>query len=80
MMKIKNKKIIAIIPARGNSKEGGPFPELSVRNNLQYDKLSKRSLYLLCHISVPLYFLYKIPLIGNIGKMLFVIPVTLHWG
>lgn len=42
-------------------------------------KLPKKSLYLLCHISVPLYFLYKIPLIGNIGKMLFVIPMTPHW-
>ena len=42
-------------------------------------KLPKRLLYLLCHISVPLYFLYKIPFIGSIGKMLFVIPMIPHW-
>ena len=42
-------------------------------------KLPKRLLYLLCHISVPLYFLYKVPVIGNIGKMLFVIPMIPDW-
>lgn len=42
-------------------------------------KLPKRLLYLLCHISIPLYFLYKIPLLGNIGKILFVIPMVPNW-
>lgn len=42
-------------------------------------RLPKKLLYLLCHIAVPLYYLYKIPVIGNIGKMLFVIPMIPDW-
>ena len=42
-------------------------------------RMPKRLLYAFCHISVPLYFLYKIPLIGHIGRMLFVIPMIPHW-
>ena len=42
-------------------------------------RLPKRVLYFLCYISVPLYFIYKIPVLGNIGKMLFNIPMIPHW-
>lgn len=42
-------------------------------------RLPKRVLYCLSHISVPLYYLYKIPVLGNIGKMLFVIPMWKDW-
>lgn len=42
-------------------------------------RMPKRLLYGLSFISVPLYYLYKIPLLGNIGKMLFVIPMWKNW-
>lgn len=42
-------------------------------------RMPKRLLYYLSFISVPLYYLYKIPLIGNIGKMVFVIPMYKDW-
>lgn len=42
-------------------------------------KMPKRLLYYLSFISIPLYFIYKIPVIGNIGKMLFVIPMLKEW-
>jgi SAM-dependent methyltransferase len=42
-------------------------------------RIPKRLLYLLCYISVPLYFMYKIPIICHIGRMLFVIPMIPHW-
>lgn len=38
-------------------------------------RLPKRMLYLFSFISVPLYYLYKIPVFGNIAKMFFVIPM-----
>lgn len=42
-------------------------------------RLPKRLLYYLSYISVPLYYLYKIPVIGSVGKMLFVIPMWKDW-
>lgn len=42
-------------------------------------RMPKRLLYYLSFISVPLYFIYKIPIIGNIGKMIFVIPMLKDW-
>lgn len=42
-------------------------------------RIPKRLLYLFSFISVPLYYLYKIPLIGDIGKMIFVIPMRREW-
>lgn len=36
-------------------------------------------LYWLSFISVPLYYIYKIPVIGRIGKMIFVIPMWDSW-
>jgi SAM-dependent methyltransferase len=42
-------------------------------------RLPKRLLYALSFISVPLYFLYKIPGLGNIGKMFFTIPMWPDW-
>lgn len=42
-------------------------------------KMPKKLLYYLSYISVPLYYLYKIPVLGNIGKMLFVIPMWKDW-
>lgn len=42
-------------------------------------RMPKRTLYYLSHISVPLYFIYRIPLIGNIGRMIFVIPMLKDW-
>lgn len=42
-------------------------------------RIPKRLLHLLSFISVPLYYLYKIPVIGNIGKMIFVIPMYEDW-
>lgn len=42
-------------------------------------RIPRRLLYYFSFISVPLYFLYKIPLIGNIGKMFFVIPMWKDW-
>lgn len=42
-------------------------------------KLPKRLLYYLSFISLPLYYLYKIPILGSICKMLFVIPMWKDW-
>lgn len=42
-------------------------------------KLPRRLLYYLSYISVPLYFVYKIPVLGNILKTLFVIPMNPDW-
>lgn len=42
-------------------------------------RLPKRALYYLSFISLPLYYVYKIPIIGSIGKMLFVIPMWKDW-
>ncbi len=42
-------------------------------------RMPKRALYALSFISVPLYYVYKIPVIGNIGRMLFVIPMWKDW-
>lgn len=42
-------------------------------------RIPKRLLYYLSFISVPLYFIYKIPLIGSIGRMIFVIPMLKNW-
>jgi len=42
-------------------------------------RMPKRLLYALSFISVPLYYLYKIPVIGSLGKMLFVIPMWKDW-
>ncbi len=41
--------------------------------------LPKKLLYCISFISIPLYFIYKIPIIGNIGKMVFVIPMWPDW-
>lgn len=38
-------------------------------------RMPKRLLYFLSYISVPLYYFYRIPVAGNIAKMLFVIPM-----
>lgn len=42
-------------------------------------RMPKRMLYALSFIAVPLYYLYKIPVIGSLGKMLFVIPMWKDW-
>lgn len=42
-------------------------------------RLPKRLLYLLSFISAPLYYIYKIPVLGNIAKMFFVIPMWPDW-
>jgi ubiquinone/menaquinone biosynthesis C-methylase UbiE/uncharacterized protein YbaR (Trm112 family) len=42
-------------------------------------RIPKPILYCFCFISIPLYFLYRIPLIGRIGKMMFVIPMIPDW-
>lgn len=42
-------------------------------------RLPKRLLYYLCFVSVPLYFVYKIPILGDISKMLFVISMQPNW-
>lgn len=42
-------------------------------------KIPKRLLYGLSFIAVPLYFIYKIPLLGNICKMIFVISMQPNW-
>ena len=39
-------------------------------------KIPPRLLYYICHISVPLYYLYKIPGVGKIGLGIF--PINLH--
>jgi len=41
--------------------------------------LPKRLLYYLCFIAVPLYFIYRIPLIGHVGRAVFVIPMIPDW-
>lgn len=38
-------------------------------------RLPKRLLYALSYISVPLYYIYKIPVLGSILKMFFVISM-----
>jgi len=42
-------------------------------------RMSKRLLYYFCFISVPLYYLYRLPIIGNMAKMLFVISMEPNW-
>lgn len=42
-------------------------------------RLPKWLLYILSFISIPLYYLYKIPVVGNIAKMFFVIPMWPDW-
>lgn len=42
-------------------------------------RLPKRLLYYLSFIAVPLYFVYRIPLIGHIGRAIFVIPMIPNW-
>lgn len=42
-------------------------------------RMPKMLLYYLSYISVPLYFIYKIPVIGAIGKMIFTIPMLDDW-
>ena len=42
-------------------------------------RLPKRLLYYLCFVAVPLYFLYRIPLIGHISRAIFVIPMIPNW-
>lgn len=42
-------------------------------------RIPRKLLYYFCYISVPLYFLYRIPLVGTIGKMLFVISMHPEW-
>lgn len=42
-------------------------------------RMPKRLLYYLSYISVPLYYIYKIPVLGSIGKMLLVIPMWKDW-
>lgn len=42
-------------------------------------RIPKKLLYYLGFVSVPLYYLYKIPALGNICKMLFVIPMWKDW-
>ncbi|MDD4910428.1 MAG: methyltransferase domain-containing protein [Candidatus Omnitrophica bacterium] len=42
-------------------------------------RLPKRILYYLSFIAVPLYYLYRIPVLGSICKMLFVIPMWKDW-
>ena len=42
-------------------------------------RMPMRLLYYLCFIAVPLYFVYRIPLIGHIGRAVFVIPMIPNW-
>jgi SAM-dependent methyltransferase len=42
-------------------------------------RLPKSVLYMFSFIAVPLYYVYKIPVIGTIGKMVFVIPMWRDW-
>jgi SAM-dependent methyltransferase len=42
-------------------------------------RIPKRILYYFCFISVPLYYIYKIPVLGSIGKMFFVISMQPDW-
>ena len=42
-------------------------------------RLPKRLLYYLCFIAAPLYFVYRIPLIGHVGRAVFVIPMIPDW-
>ena len=42
-------------------------------------RIPKRLLYYLSYVSIPLYFIYKIPVVGAIGKMIFVIPMWDNW-
>lgn len=42
-------------------------------------RLPKKLLYYLCFISVPLYYFYRISLIGHIGKLLFIISMEPDW-
>lgn len=42
-------------------------------------RLPKRLLYYFSYISLPLYYIYKIPVLGQIGKMIFVIPMWKNW-
>lgn len=42
-------------------------------------RLPKKILYILSFISVPLYYFYKVPLLGQIGKAIFVIPMWPDW-
>ena len=42
-------------------------------------RLPKRLLYWLSHVAVPLYWLYRIPVVGHVGRAVFVIPMLPHW-
>ena len=42
-------------------------------------KMPKKLLYYFCFISVPLYNLYRLPIIGDMAKMLFVISMEPNW-
>lgn len=42
-------------------------------------KMPKKVLYYLVYLSLPLYFLYKIPLLGSIGKMILPLPMWPDW-
>lgn len=42
-------------------------------------RMPRRMLYALSFVSVPLYYLYKIPVLGSLGKMIFVIPMWKDW-
>lgn len=42
-------------------------------------RLPKRLLYGLCAVSIPLYYLYRLPGIGSLGKLFFVISMEPNW-
>jgi 2-polyprenyl-3-methyl-5-hydroxy-6-metoxy-1,4-benzoquinol methylase len=42
-------------------------------------RMPRMLLYYLCFISVPLYYLYRLPVIGNIAKMVFPISMEPNW-
>ena len=42
-------------------------------------KIPKRLLYYLCFLSVPLYFLYRIPVVGHVARVLFPISMRPKW-
>lgn len=42
-------------------------------------RMPKKLLYYFCFISIPLYYIYRFPVIGNIAKMLFPISMERDW-
>jgi SAM-dependent methyltransferase len=42
-------------------------------------RLPKRLLYAACFAAVPLYWLYRVPVVGHVGRALFVIPMIPAW-